>query len=60
MVGWFVLKLYLEVKDELNVGGYDKVIKYFEKLELCYLFGIYVQQVQMDIVYVYYCQNEQV
>lgn len=34
--GWSAAKLYSEAKDELNAGGYDKAIKYFEKLESRY------------------------
>ncbi|NQE47679.1 outer membrane protein assembly factor BamD [Herbaspirillum rubrisubalbicans] len=58
-VGWSAAKLYSEAKDELNAGGYDKAIKYFEKLESRYPFGTYAQQAQMDIAYAYYRQNEQ-
>lgn len=57
--GWSASKLYSEAKDELNAGGYDKAIKYFEKLESRYPFGTYAQQAQMDIAYAYYRQNDQ-
>ena len=42
----------------MNSGGYDKAIKYFEKLESRYPFGTYAQQAQMDIAYAYYSQGE--
>ena len=31
-VGWSANKLYTEAKEALNEGGYEKSIKYFEKL----------------------------
>ncbi|AMP00489.1 outer membrane assembly lipoYfiO family protein [Collimonas arenae] len=43
----------------MNSGGYDKAIKYFEKLESRYPFGTYAQQAQMDIAYAHYRQGEQ-
>ncbi len=58
-VNWSASRLYLEAKDEMNSGGYDKAIKYFEKLESRYPFGTYAQQAQMDIAYAHYRQGEQ-
>ena len=57
--GWSADKLYAEAKDELKAGNYEKAIKYFEKLESRYPFGIYAQQAQMEVAYAYYRQNEQ-
>lgn len=57
--GWSADKLYAEAKDELKSGNYAKAIKYFEKLESRYPFGIYAQQAQMEVAYAYYRQNEQ-
>src|SRR5262249_14155983 len=56
---WSASKLYSEAKGELDTGGYEKAIKYFEKLESRYPFGTYAQQAQMDIAYAYYRQGEQ-
>src|SRR5450830_180830 len=56
---WSAPRLYSEAKDEMNSGGYDKAIKYFEKLESRYPFGTYAQQAQMDIAYAHYRQGEQ-
>ncbi|WP_395827186.1 outer membrane protein assembly factor BamD [Collimonas sp.] len=56
---WPAPRLYSEAKDEMNSGGYDKAIKYFEKLESRYPFGTYAQQAQMDIAYAHYRQGEQ-
>ena len=56
---WSAPKLYSEAKDELNSGGYEKAIQYFEKLESRYPFGTYAQQAQMDIAYAHYRQGEQ-
>lgn len=57
--GWSAAKLYSEAKDELNAGGYDKAIQYFEKLESRYPFGTYAQQAQMEIAYAHYRQGDQ-
>jgi outer membrane protein assembly factor BamD len=57
--GWSAAKLYSEAKDELNAGGYDKSIQYFEKLESRYPFGTYAQQAQMEIAYAHYRQGDQ-
>jgi outer membrane protein assembly factor BamD len=56
---WSAAKLYTEAKDELNAGGYDKSIQYFEKLESRYPFGTYAQQAQMEIAYAHYRQGDQ-
>ncbi|MFL6719674.1 MAG: outer membrane protein assembly factor BamD, partial [Burkholderiaceae bacterium] len=56
---WSAQKLYAEARDELNAGGYEKSIKYFEKLESRYPFGTYAQQAQMDIAYAYYRSDDQ-
>jgi len=56
---WSAPKLYSEAKDEMNSGGYDKAISYFEKLESRYPFGTYAQQAQIDIAYAHYRQGEQ-
>lgn len=57
--GWSASKLYAEAHDELGQGGYDKAIKYFEKLESRYPFGTYAQQAQMEIAYAHYRQGDQ-
>jgi len=57
--GWSAPKLYAEAHDELSAGGYDKAIKYFEKLESRYPFGTYAQQAQMEIAYAHYRQGDQ-
>ena len=57
--GWSPEKLYAEAKDELSAGGYEKAIKYYEKLESRYPFGKFAQQAQIDIAYAYYRQNDQ-
>jgi len=57
-VGWSANKLYSEAKDSLNEGGYEKAIKYFEKLESRYPYGRFAQQAQIDIAYAYWKANE--
>jgi len=56
---WSASKLYTEARDETAGGNYEKAIKYYEKLETRYPFGIYAQQAQMEIAYAHYRQNEQ-
>ena len=56
---WSAQKLYAEAREELKVGGYEKSIKYFEKLESRYPFGTYAQQAQMDIAYAHYRAGDQ-
>lgn len=56
---WSASKLYAEAHDELSAGGYDKAIKYFEKLEARYPFGTYAQQAQMEVAYAHYRQGDQ-
>jgi outer membrane protein assembly factor BamD len=57
--GWSPEKLYAAAKEELQAGGYEKAIKYYEKLESRYPFGKFAQQAQMDMAYAYYRQNDQ-
>jgi outer membrane protein assembly factor BamD len=56
---WSAQKLYSEAREELNAGGYEKSVKYFEKLESRYPFGTYAQQAQMDIAYAHYRAGDQ-
>lgn len=56
--GWSAQRLYAEAKDQLNSGGYEKAIKYFETLEARYPYGRYAQQAQLEVAYAYYKDNE--
>jgi outer membrane protein assembly factor BamD len=56
---WSAQKLYAEAREEMNAGGYEKAVKYFEKLESRYPFGTYAQQAQMDIAYAHYRAGDQ-
>lgn len=56
---WSASKLYSEARGESSGGNYEKAIKYYEKLESRYPFGIYAQQAQMEIAYSHYRQAEQ-
>ncbi|MES2365257.1 MAG: outer membrane protein assembly factor BamD [Pseudomonadota bacterium] len=56
--GWSAQRLYSEAKDQLNSGGYEKAIKYFETLEARYPYGRYAQQAQLEVAYAYYKDNE--
>jgi outer membrane protein assembly factor BamD len=55
---WSADKLYSEAKDSMSDGGYDKAVKYLEKLESRYPYGRYAQQAQMEVAYAYYKQGE--
>lgn len=58
--GWSAQKLYAEAKDQLNSGGYQKAIEYFETLEARYPYGRYAQQAQLEVAYAYYKDSEPV
>jgi outer membrane protein assembly factor BamD len=51
---WSVDKIYQEAKDELNNGGYDKSITYFEKLETRAIGTPLGQQAQVEKAYAQY------
>ena len=52
--GWSAQKLYGEAKDAMESKGYEKAIKYLEKLEARYPYGRYAQQAQLDVSYAYW------
>ncbi|MDX3905298.1 MAG: outer membrane protein assembly factor BamD [Pigmentiphaga sp.] len=53
-VGWTAERLYKEAKDEMDTGNWPQASKLLEKLEARYPFGVYAQQAQIDIAYVYW------
>ena len=55
---WAAAKLYSEARDELSNGAYERSIQLFQRLEARYPFGVYAQQAQMEIAYVYYRKGE--
>lgn len=55
---WSAARLYKEAKDELNSGGYEQAIKYFEMLESRFPYGMYSQQAQIESAYAYFKQGE--
>lgn len=57
-LGWSASKLYTEAKDAMSSGGYERAIKYYEKLEARYPYGRYAQQAQLEVAYAYYKQYE--
>ena len=57
--GWSAQKLYSEARSEAQAGDYEKAIKYYEKLESRYPFGMYAQQAQMEVAYAHFRQDEQ-
>jgi len=58
--GWSAQKLYSEAKLQMDDGGYEKAIKYFEALEARYPYGRYAQQAQLEVAYSYFKSNEPV
>ena len=57
-VGWSANKLYVEAKEAMNEGSYEKAVQYFEKLESRYPYGRFAQQAQIDMAYAYWKDNE--
>lgn len=55
---WSASKLYTEARNEMQEGRYDQAVKYFEKLETRYPFGVFAQQAQMEIAYANYRAGE--
>ncbi len=55
---WTASRLYSEAKSAVNDGDYEAAIKYFESLQARYPFGRYAQQAQLELIYVYYRDNE--
>ncbi|AZG11690.1 outer membrane protein assembly factor BamD [Pigmentiphaga sp. H8] len=53
-VGWTAERLYKEAKDEMDTGNWTQAAKLLEKLESRYPFGVFAQQAQIDIAYVYW------
>jgi outer membrane protein assembly factor BamD len=43
---------------DVSQGGYERAIKYYEKLEARYPYGRFAQQAQIEIAYAYYKDNE--
>jgi outer membrane protein assembly factor BamD len=58
--GWSASRLYAEAKEEIAGSNYQRAITLLEKLEARYPFGRYAQQAQLEIVYVYYKDNDPV
>lgn len=57
-LSWSADKLYTEAKQAMADGGYERAVKYFEKLEARYPYGRYAQQAQLEQAYAYYKQYE--
>ncbi len=53
-IGWSAERLYKEAKEEMDTGNWTQAAKLLEKLEARYPFGVYAQQAQIDIAYVYW------
>lgn len=57
-LSWSASKLYTEAKTAMDEGGYERAIKYYEKLEARFPYGRYAQQAQLEVAYAYYRQFE--
>ena len=55
---WSPERIYTEAKDELNMGGYDKAVPLFEKLEGRAAGTSLAQQAQLDKAYAQYKAGE--
>lgn len=55
---WPADQLYNEAKQAMADGGYEKAVKYYEKLEARYPYGRFAQQAQLEVAYAYYKQSE--
>lgn len=53
-VGWSAERLYKDAKEEISVGNWTQAAKQLERLESRYPFGVYAQQAQIDLAYVYW------
>jgi len=51
---WTAERLYSEAKGALDSGNYTEAVKYYEKLEIRFPFGVYGQQSLLDLAYAYY------
>jgi outer membrane protein assembly factor BamD len=56
--GWSASKLYSEAKDAQADGAWDKASKMLEKLESRYPYGVFAQQAQLELGYVYWKAGE--
>ena len=55
---WSADRLYAEAKGALDSGRFDDAVKYYEKLETRYPFGVYGQQSLLDLAYAYYKNDD--
>ncbi|HQT26924.1 MAG TPA: outer membrane protein assembly factor BamD, partial [Burkholderiales bacterium] len=55
---WSVSKLYQEAKAELDDENYVKATDYLEKLEARFPYGRYAQQAQLELIYVYFKNDD--
>ncbi|HXH04578.1 MAG TPA: outer membrane protein assembly factor BamD [Candidatus Competibacteraceae bacterium] len=55
---WSASRFYSEAKSAMSEGNYQTAVNYYEKLQARYPFGRYAQQAQLDLIYVYYKDDE--
>lgn len=55
--GMTVAELYQEAKKLLTAAEYESAIKYYEKLESRFPYGIYAERARLEVAYAYYKDN---
>lgn len=56
--GWSAQQFYDTALEARNEGNYETAAKYLEQLQARYPFGRYAQQAQIELIYVYYKNNQ--
>lgn len=55
---WSAQRLYSEAKGHMQQANYDLAVEYLEKLQARYPFGRFSQQAQLDLINIYYRNNQ--
>lgn len=56
--GWSAEQLYVEAKDALESGDYERAVEMYTKLESRYPYDRYTQQAQLETIYAHYSAGE--
>ncbi len=57
---WSAQRLYSEAKASMNAGDFEQAVDYYQKLEARYPFGKLAEQAQVDVIYAYYKDKQDV
>ncbi len=55
---WSAEQLYDEGREQLRSGNYAEAIKYFERVQARYPFGVHAQQAQLDLIHTHHLDGE--